>query len=270
MVAAIQAPASAQVQTKSAEAARAQVQALIEKYAGHGRPDYTGLESALSKAGTTNFRISNPDLASTPQTATEMQRLWDQSNPEHSNGAAGTVTPMSVPTDAFKVIGYSGHGDWADPLGVDYYITTWGFRDTYVNGSAPDDVVAFAVESYDRNCYGSMAIDDYNTWVATQGQRYPNLMLLSDQTSTSVIYGIRDQTSGFVLYPQNGQIWAEVPWINHSNCTRDTRGSGWYEHNQDGGGSWSASVSFLGLSVTYSGGAPALLRKSTGLMEVQY
>lgn len=49
----------------------------------------------------------------------------------------------------------------------------------------------------------------------------------------------------------------------------NARGRWYYEHNQDGGGGWSASISLAIFSVSYDGNGGSVLQKSTDIDYLQ-
>lgn len=167
---------------------------------------------------------------------------------------------LSVPSDAFNV----GVGVIWDPTAGFYtLIGGWGFRDDYVNGSAPDDVASLSVRS---QCWkiihtGAMAWD-------YQWNDVSNLVSIANANADGdTAFNIHDQTSGFVMYPTYGNAEYDFTRVS-TNCDPykpDLTYAFNYEHNQDGGNVLSIQINLGILAISYGGG-PSTLQKSTGIL----
>ena len=224
--------------------------------------DYLALNDAVIAAGGNPITVTFPKAGLENLTAAQAQREVDTQEALHQQAQPGhPIGILSVPLDAFDVshTGMAGCGGLADECGS--VITgLWNFRDNYVNGSDPDDISALALE-YDTNCVeqtpDSVTVSDY------AGQDYSHKAYRQSSSSTSNVWGINDDTTGFKLNSDHGSHSLALVWHRDTCGTPPIRASYHFEHNQDGNGGWSASVGLGSLSVSYTGNGGNILQKGT-------
>lgn len=101
-----------------------------------------------------------------------------------------------------------------------------------------------------------MIVKDYQGNAHGHGVRYSD-------GQQSAIFSIDDRVSGFKMLTDNGiESIDEVQHGSGSDCHRRKAGSYYYEHNQDGHGNWSASVSIGVFGISYNGASGSTLRKA--------
>lgn len=230
----------------------------LTEYAEQNPRDFVGINALAEKEFGTSiqFSVSNVDGPVDAQTADMLsnQKVLPP----------GMVTPLSVPVDAFGVVGY-----WLPTTGrVATYMGTWDFRDDYVNGSAPDDFASIMFD-WSSNCL-IMTNTTWNSYYYDGVRTTDSTMYLKDGgIGGSPITGLRDATSGFKLNVDHGHMSATV--TRKLGCNAQPFGAQFaYEHNQDGGSAVSVSASFLGgLSIGYSG-SPSSMQKSNSPTYLQF
>ena len=163
-----------------------------------------------------------------------------------------------IPSDAFDVSSL-----WADYTGsagkkhVVFY-GFWNFRDDFIGGVDPSDGSAVQLDGFSANCWTKVSADvvvkDY------LGNDHGHGIMQTDTQQKSV-FAVDDRTSDFMMLADNG-IHAIDMRRDQIGCDARRAGSYFYEHNQDGGGGWSASVSMAIFSISYSGSSGQTLQKS--------
>lgn len=249
------APASAarlgKVELSPAVAAKAQAE--LDAFRAAHPFDMLGIDRILRKYGQDPMAVSVNGVEGT-LTAEQATNIITARN---TAKASGVVSPLSVPPDAFSVSvlvygAFTGYNKIIQGM--------WDFRDDYVNGSDPDDLAAIEVNL--EGCYQiastSMAVADY------QGNTHNSLIYLQNGgvSNGSAIWGMNDSVSGFMLYTDHGTVTATYSPINVGCQYHQIGGQFVFEHNQDGGGSWSASVGWGFLTISYGNGG-STLRKGT-------
>ena len=228
----------------------AEVQVLIEQYAKGSSKDIGRLKAELLRLGATKVRFT--------------EEPGSQSVTTRQNGAeSGSAFPLGLPSDIFSINGLAIHLAASEGAPEEDYLTAWwAFKPTFVAGGDPDDAAGFALGNFDANCYY------FPTWsdLPAKGGGNPELMYIKSTDQANIVYGVQDYSSGFVLYPDSGQITAEVRWRSNAGCSRHLVGAGYYEHNQDGSGSWNVQIGLgIGMILQYSS-VPLALQKSTPLL----
>jgi hypothetical protein len=219
---------------------------VVADYTATHPDDYVGLQRTIVANGgdTVTFAVTGHGTVS----AAAAQRLRRQS------------AMLDVPADSFDVAGSWYHvqdqsGEWWNATG------TWNFRDDYVNGSDPGDASGISAKVPD--CW----VNDgewINAW-DYQGHRFNGALTRQNADLTSSVYDVDDQASGFVLLTDHGSH--TLSFKRHKpGCDGDPLQARYYfEHNQDGGGSWGFSISFAGFGLSYNQGTPPRLQKATGV-----
>ncbi|MGL4340791.1 MAG: hypothetical protein ACRCSP_10280 [Rhodoglobus sp.] len=189
----------------------------------------------------------------------QAQKILDARENSTDSRVEKTTISAQIPIDAFTV-----SFSWISrPLTGKYFpyaaYGTWNFRDDYVNGSDPDDIASNRLElngcTKIMGTYGRSYLYD-GTKVSGNGYLYD-----AGLGTNAAVYGFDDAASGFKLTVDHGYVLTDVG----QTCGPITnRGMFTYEHNQDGGAVTGVSASFLGFSVSYTGG-PVKLQKSSGI-----
>ena len=241
-------PASAA--TKTEKPANERLAAVVAGYSAQHPGDYVGLDRAIRAHGgdSVRFAVAGHGSAS----ARTAQRLGARAQ------SRSRTKDCDLPCDAFGVGGAWYHvqdqfGEWWNATG------TWNFRDDYIGAGDPGD--ASGIRAQVPSCWVNdgefIYAKDY------QGNTFPDGGLIrQDADLSSSIYEIDDQTSGFKMLTDNGSHTLSFR-RNKSGCDGEPLQARYkYEHNQDGGGSWSLGFSFLGFSLNYTD-IPPRLEKAT-------
>jgi hypothetical protein len=163
-----------------------------------------------------------------------------------------------VPADAFNVSSL-----WADYTGSSgkkhvVFYGFWNFRDEFIGSGDPNDGSAVQLDGFSANCWTKVSADvlvkDY------QGNAHGHGIMQTD-THQKSIFAVDDRTEDFMMLTDNG-IHAIDMRRDKIGCDARRAGSYFYEHNQDGGGGWSASLSMAIFSISYSGSSGSTLQKA--------
>lgn len=197
------------------------------------------LAEALEANGATNVRI----------------RSGSSADPE----ARAMVTAAALPVNLFTV-----SISWADWIenGKKHIAAygRWNYRDDVVGSGAPDDAAGLALSGFPAKCF-----ENVGTGLQAQssdGSVTPNSTYLKDAGQQKSVFGVRDRTRAFRLLTDMGFAWIEMKRKN-TNCPGPRQGRFYHEHNQDGSGGWSASLSLSIFSLSYSSSGGQRLQKST-------
>ena len=114
------------------------------------------------------------------------------------------------------------------------------------------------LDGFDPDCWTKVSADvvvkDY------QGTSHGDGIMQTDTHAKSV-FAIDDRTKDFMMYTDNG-IHAIDMRRDSIGCDQRRAGSYFYEHNEYGGGGWSASVSMLFLSLSYGSDSGDTMQKA--------
>ncbi|MEU7590755.1 hypothetical protein AB0A95_31250 [Micromonospora sp. NPDC049230] len=270
---AVPAQAEEKRQTFSYEEFRAASSGLSTKYL-NDRVDYVAYARELEALGAKNIRISNQVagiINSTPEEAQFAYQLY-------ARKAAAAASPdygvMDVPINAFTASTIAYNFPYSNSTGSGWLDNTelhWNFRDNFVNGSAPDDAIGIALDAYDFNCYSAVRTwKESYTWDGSR-QTSQDYIYQENLTTSNAVWRVRDRVSGFQLLVDHGFVALVLDHPNGRSCANPNQrivGSGWYEHNQDGGGTWTAGISFFGMSLEYSSEADKL-QKAGGVATIR-
>lgn len=228
---------------------------MIAEYYNDNPGDFEGLADLAVELGADEPEFSFPRAGLSGMDGVEAQRIVD--------GGGGRAELQGVPVNAFSV----STAWYRTPLSngtVNYsFVGYWNFRDNYVNGSAPDDVSALVVENL-PSCWRYRT--DIVYMHSFNGGNYSSDAYRYDVTPTSSIWRVRDRARNFALTSDHGSHYLVYNRYTSRECSkRNVYGKFYYEKNQDGGGSWSASVNIKYLSVSYSGNPGSVLRKASPL-----
>jgi hypothetical protein len=233
------------------DSAAVRAQRQVDAFKAAHPDDYVGLSDLIVRLGGSPIKMSVSGVPGT-LSATEAQSVL--------TNHAGTITPFGVPNDAFNVA-VAVYQSFS-PAGGRVVEGQWDFRNDYVNGSNPDDVATISTNGA-GGCQRVYSITrrawDWDN-VDYSGRTYTKDGGVS---TNSPLIGVADATSGFRLLTDHGKISVTYAPAN-SGCSNKEIGAEFiYEHNQDGGGGWSATVGWGFLSVQYSGSGVSALQKST-------
>ena len=227
-------------------------------YWGEHPQDYVGLAREIRAHGgdSVSFAVEGHGAV----TAHKAQQLYDQSVRDRENDGqrSGQAGVLDVPADSFNVTGSWYHvqdqyGEWWSAMGL------WDFRDDYINGSDPGDASGIAASVPD--CWVNdgeyIAAFDY------ENNLYEGALIRQNAGLSSSVYDVDDMTSGFKMLTDHGLHVLSFKRYSSGCATEPMQARYYYEHNQDGSGSWSFSINLAIFALSYSAGEPATLQKAT-------
>ncbi|WP_433528358.1 hypothetical protein ACQPYA_18585 [Micromonospora sp. CA-263727] len=251
---------------------------VINKWLAQDRINFRAMGEELARIGVTDVRISNPAFG----IENASPRQADLTYTKYVRAQVGVTSDdqnviFDVPVNAFTIttVAYNFVYTGGNSDNIEAH---WNFRDDYVNGSAPDDAVGIALESYNFGCYSTI-----NTWKESytwnnSHQTSDDAIWLESLTPTAAVWRIRDRVSGFQLNVDHGFTAISLRRYNAEenppSCGSDRSqridASSYFEHNQDGNGSWSASIGWGLFQLNYTGSAGDRLQKAGGIASIRF
>lgn len=177
----------------------------------------------------------------------------------HEASESRTALQRGLPTDTFKV-----WTSWADyykngKLHIAFY-GRWQFKSGFIGSGDPDDASGMAVTGFPSRCWTKVGagVRTHNEL----GERTYLSYRKSDGHASS-IWGVNDKTRAFQLENKYGFHWIDMRRDRiRKACRARKAGSYYMEHNQEGSGGWSASISLAVFSLSYSGSGGQVLQKA--------
>ena len=177
----------------------------------------------------------------------------------HRRSTPEAPAQRGLPADTFKV-----WTNWADywkngKLHIAFY-GQWQFKSGFIGSGDPDDASAMALTGFPSTCWTKVG-----AWVKTNNESGERTFLSYRKSDghTSSIWGVQDDTRAFQLENKYGFHWIDMRRDRTSKACRARKAGSYYmEHNQDGSGGWSASVSLAVFSLSYSGSGGQVLQKA--------
>lgn len=244
------------------------------RYIGDAPDDYIGLEKRIRALGGVDVRFNIPTLglsnatASEASTANSARARVVESQTRSIDPSRFLPSPrvsiQVLPSDLFSVSSLWYKIPTASGGAYYQYHGKWDFKDSWANGSAPYDVSAIALNKV-HSCW-KFKFD--STYMYTySGMDKSGSAWRYDSSDKSSIWKIQDKVSSFVINNDHGTHVLSYYRSATKDCsgTSSTYAKYYYEHNQDGSGGWSASVSVLGLGVSYTGSPGQKMRKATAI-----
>ena len=163
--------------------------------------------------------------------------------------ASGVEKVDQIPGDAFEL--HSNWADWYSRKGkqmVAFY-GYWNYRNDYYTSGGPRDVAGVALDGFDPGCWRNVSsrirtLDYY-------GQR-TRLGFVKSASHQRTVMEIADVTPRFgVMQTARGMGWTIMKRVA-AGCPKTMSGRFYHEHNEGGGGTWTASLTMQNMGVTYA------------------
>lgn len=138
----------------------------------------------------------------------------------------------------------------------------WNFKNDFVGSGDPGDASGIAVRGFKVKCWRN--VSDQAISKEYNGKPHRRLDTREVGKHRKSVRRINDKTRDHKLYSDNGIHQIDMKRVAHKKgCKRKKAGSYFFEHNQDGRGGWSASISLGFLSLSYGGASGTTLKKGT-------
>lgn len=202
-------------------------------------PTTSEIARALARNGATRIRV----------------QPWTETDPATDTRVAARGLPSDIFTVWTTWASYWKNGK----LRIAFY-GRWAYKGGFIGSGDPDDISAMRLTGFPMRCWTKMSAG------VTTNNEFGERTSLSYRKSdghASSIWGVQDDTRAFQLENRYGFHWIDMRRDRVlSACRARKAGSYFMEHNQEGSGGWSAGVTLLALSVSYTGSGGQRLQKA--------